>query len=86
MLRMDHRRSERPRAGVVAFPRLLGPGTAADFSAAVLAQTGILVAPSPHFDGGAHHLRVGFGVRNTPAILALLERYLDQRGHDGASW
>ncbi len=64
-----------PRAGVLAFPRLLGPETADQFCASILAGAGILLAPSPLFGYGDRHIRVGFGLKNVPAALAALDRY-----------
>jgi len=65
-----------PRAGVLAFPRLREPQTADTFCAAVLACTGILLAPSSLFAYGDRHIRIGFGLRNVPTVLAALDRYL----------
>jgi len=65
-----------PRAGVLAFPRLHGPRTADEFCAAVLAGTGILLAPSSLFGDGDRHIRIGFGLRNVPDVLSALDRYL----------
>ena len=67
-----------PMAVVSAFPRLLGPRTAEAFCAAVLARTGILLAPGPLFDADNHHFRIGFGVKSVPGMLVALDAHLSR--------
>lgn len=65
-----------PRAGTVAFPRFLGRLPVKDFCEDLLAKKGILLLPADVFDFPQPHFRIGFGRRNLPAALSLLEEYL----------
>lgn len=72
-----------PPAGLFAYPRFRGPGTAEDFCRAVLAEAGVLLAPSSLFASSfaalpADRFRVGFTRRNTPEGLRELSRFLDR--------
>jgi aspartate/methionine/tyrosine aminotransferase len=73
--RRDLFRWRRPRAGSTAFPRLLGGGAEA-FCEALVRDTGIMLVPSTRFDCGDGHLRFGYGRRDFPEGLALLEAHL----------
>lgn len=66
----------RPAGGVVAFPRWLGAGTTSALSDRLLREHKLLLAPSAHFAGGEHHVRIGFGTAAFPNGLALLEEAL----------
>lgn len=69
----------RPRAGLVGFPRMLGPGSIEDFAAELVEQTGVLIVPGSIFDHGGNHFRVGFGRRNMPQALQHFEDFIDSR-------
>lgn len=64
----------RPKAGCIAFPKVLQEGADA-FCERVLTKAGVLLAPGSKFsyDG---HFRLGFGRRNFPSALAALEKAL----------
>ncbi|WP_321793779.1 aminotransferase class I/II-fold pyridoxal phosphate-dependent enzyme [Caballeronia sp. J97] len=66
----------RPRAGTIGFVRLKH-ASAEQFCAELLERTGVLLLPSTLVDHGDAHVRLGFGRRNMPDVLAILEAYLD---------
>ena len=70
-----------PVDGVVAFPRWLGDIDTDVLSREVLAQTGVLIAPSSKFAWGQRHLRIGYGVHTFPQALALFDHYLTHLYH-----
>ena len=70
-----------PADGVVAFPRWLGDIDTDVLSREVLAQTGVLIAPSSKFAWGHHHLRIGYGVHTFSQALALFDHYLTNLYH-----
>ncbi len=60
----------RPVAGTMGFARVDGSATA--FAADVLARHGVLFAPSPLFDAGDEHVRVGLGRLSFRAAMCAL--------------
>ena len=48
------------------------------FSEQVVAESGIMLAPSRAFQYGDHHLRIGFGRENLPQVVDLFSQYLDE--------
>jgi aspartate/methionine/tyrosine aminotransferase len=48
------------------------------FNERVVAESGIMLAPSRAFQYGDHHLRIGFGRENLPQVVELFSQYLDQ--------
>src|SRR5258706_14883952 len=65
----------RPIAGTIAFPRLKNL-PADEFCMKLLQTTGVLLLPSTLTDYGNENFRIGFGRRNLPQILPILEDYL----------
>lgn len=59
-----------PMAGVMAFPRWLGPGGAKAPSDRLLDQASVVPAPGPCFDAGNNHARLGLCKRAFPEALA----------------
>ena len=68
----------RPKAGPIAFPRLLGQDVEA-FCHDVVTQASVMVVPGTIFDHRQNHFRVGFGRRNLPEALARLADFLAKR-------
>lgn len=64
----------RPRAGTVAFPRLLR-GDVEEFAARLVEEEGVLLLPGSCFDAPGQHFRIGLGRRDFAAGLAGLERF-----------
>jgi aspartate/methionine/tyrosine aminotransferase len=46
----------------------------------LLAETGIMLAPSPAFLYGDQHVRIGYGREDLPQVLELFGDYLDAAG------
>lgn len=70
-------RWRRPRAGTTAFPRYLRGDTDA-LCAELVERAGVLLLPSSVFDAGNERVRIGYGRRNLPDALAIVERYIDE--------
>lgn len=69
----------RPRAGSIAFPRLLADLPVERFAAELVEQEGVLLLPGTLYDHPGNHFRIGFGRTNLPAALARLERFATGR-------
>jgi aspartate/methionine/tyrosine aminotransferase len=69
----------RPRAGSVAFPRLVAGTGSERFCEELVREKGVLLMPSARFGYGDAHFRIGFGRRNMPEALAVLDEYLRTR-------
>jgi aspartate/methionine/tyrosine aminotransferase len=67
-----------PRAGSIAFPQWLGPGSADQFCQAVLDQRGVMLVPGRIFDFPGQHFRVGLGRRNFGDAIDQVDAYLNQ--------
>ena len=65
----------RPRAGSIAFPRLL-TGDASTFCSRLLDATGVLLLPGDVYAFPGQHFRIGFGRRNLPEALERVETFL----------
>ena len=65
----------RPKAGPIAFPRLLAGG-AEVFCKDLLEKAGVLLLPSTRFEYGDSHFRIGFGRKNFQQALERFESYL----------
>lgn len=68
-----------PLGGSICFPRMLTVDDTFTFSEQLVAETGIMMAPSRVFQYGDHHVRIGVGRDNFPAVIKLFGKYLDQR-------
>jgi len=67
----------KPRAGCLAFPRLL-KGEVEEFCDALVREAGVLLAPGQIFGDTDNHFRLGLGRRNFPQGLQRLDEYLDR--------
>lgn len=67
----------RPRAGSVAFPRLLTDETEAidRFTEQLVDAEGVLLLPGSRFGYPGNHFRIGFGRSDMPMALEKLERF-----------
>jgi aspartate/methionine/tyrosine aminotransferase len=68
----------RPLGGSISFPRMLAVEDTYTYSEQVVAETGIMLAPSRAFQFGGRHLRIGFGREDLPQVIALFSEYLNQ--------
>lgn len=62
----------RPKAGPIAFPRLLD-GEVDSFCHELVTQAGVLLLPGTLFGDQGNHFRIGFGRKNMPEALEQLE-------------
>lgn len=65
-----------PKAGPIAFPRLLLAQGIESFCADLVQKKGVLLLPGTAYGDQEQHFRVGFGRKNMPACLEQLEAYL----------
>jgi aspartate/methionine/tyrosine aminotransferase len=65
-----------PRAGSIAFPRLLDETPIDDFADALVRQTGVLLLPGSVYGYGGNHFRIGLGRTNLPEALERAEKFL----------
>jgi aspartate/methionine/tyrosine aminotransferase len=65
-----------PKAGSVAFPKWLGPGSVEQFCQGVLEKQGVMIVPGSLFDFPGNHFRVGLGRKNLPEALEHVAWYL----------
>jgi aspartate/methionine/tyrosine aminotransferase len=75
--RRDRFAWQRPRAGAIAFPRLIGEDVA-QFCETLAESAGVLLLPGTLYEDGGNHFRIGFGRKNLPEALAQLETFLDK--------
>jgi aspartate/methionine/tyrosine aminotransferase len=66
----------KPKAGSVAFVRINFCKTAKEFCEGLVNQKSVLLVPSTEFNYGNKHFRLGFGRKNLPEGLKLLEDYV----------
>ncbi len=66
---------DRPRAGCIAFPKLLNQDSA-EFCDRVLHETGVLLAPASMFDVNSNHFRIGFGRADMKCGLEKLTQHI----------
>jgi len=64
-----------PRAGPVAFPRLL-EGDVDTFCDELVSKAGVLLLPGTLFGDTGNHFRIGLGRRNVPEAVARLDEYI----------
>jgi aspartate/methionine/tyrosine aminotransferase len=65
-----------PRAGSVAFARVLDPAGATALADGAVEHDGVMIVASPLFDFGDAHIRIGLGRRNFALAISALEGYL----------
>jgi aspartate/methionine/tyrosine aminotransferase len=68
----------RPRAGSMAFPRLL-KGDVDSFCDELVHEAGILLLPGTTYGDTTNHFRLGLGRKNLPEAVARLEDFLSAR-------
>jgi len=72
----------KPKAGSIAFPRLLVKESVEDFCLDLLKVKNVLLMPSTNYDYSDHHFRIGFGRKNMPEALKKLEEYIKEKYKD----
>ena len=66
---------QRPQAGSIGFPRLLGKDVKA-FCETLVNSAGVLLLPGSLYEDDGNHFRIGFGRKNMPEAVARLEDFL----------
>lgn len=66
---------QRPQAGAIGFPQLIGEDVN-DFCQELMEKAGVLLLPGTLYEDQGNHFRIGFGRKNFPDALALLEEFL----------
>ncbi len=65
-----------PKAGPIAFPKILFEQHIEQFCTDLVQQQGVLLLPSTCYDFGNKHFRIGFGRKNMPQCLEKLEAHI----------
>ena len=66
---------QRPKAGSIGFPRLIGADIN-DFCRDLVENAGVLLLPGTLYEDSGNHFRIGFGRKNFPDALTYLEEFL----------
>jgi aspartate/methionine/tyrosine aminotransferase len=66
---------QRPKAGPIAFPRLIGEEVAS-FCDDLVQAASVLLLPGTVYDDHGNHFRIGFGRKNLPDAVARLDGFL----------
>lgn len=74
----DQFRWVRPKAGSIAFPKLL-QGEIEAFCHELVTQQGVLLLPGTLYGDEGNHFRIGYGRKNMPAAVQELEEFLKKR-------
>ena len=65
----------RPKAGPIAFPRLIGQEITV-FCESLVKEASVLLLPGTVYDDQENHFRIGFGRKNLPAAVSRLDEFL----------
>ena len=68
---------QRPKAGSIGFPKLLGEEVEV-FCDSLVRTAGVLLLPGTVYDDPGNHFRIGFGRKNLPEAMERLENYLQR--------
>ncbi|MBP9759374.1 aminotransferase class I/II-fold pyridoxal phosphate-dependent enzyme [Candidatus Dojkabacteria bacterium] len=68
----------RPKAGTIAFPKLVNGMKAVDFSQELLKSEGVMLLPSEVYDYEGENIRFGFGRKNMKEVLSMLEKFISE--------
>jgi len=66
---------QRPNAGAIGFPQLIGADVN-DFCKDLVEKAGVLLLPGTLYGDQGNHFRIGFGRKNFPDALSRVEEYL----------
>ena len=66
---------QRPQAGSIGFPRLIGEDIN-EFCKGLVEKAGVLLLPGTLYEDQGNHFRIGFGRKNFPDALTHFEDYL----------
>lgn len=68
-----------PEAGNIGFVRILFSENVETFCLDLIEMKGVLLLPSTTYNYGTQHFRIGFGRKNFPEALSLLEEYVREK-------
>ena len=68
----------KPKAGTIGFVKMLFSDDVEEFCLDLIEKKGVLLLPCTTYNYGTQHFRIGFGRRNFPDALSLLEEYVDE--------
>ncbi|MFZ4814639.1 MAG: aminotransferase class I/II-fold pyridoxal phosphate-dependent enzyme [Phototrophicaceae bacterium] len=71
---------QRPKAGVIAFPRIRFEADIEAFCVDLIRVQGVMLLPGTCFFYGNQHFRMGFGRTNMPEALTQFQAYLHAKG------
>lgn len=71
-----------PKAGPIAFPRLIGQEITL-FCETLVGEAGVLLLPGTVFNDHENHFRIGFGRKNLPTAVSRLDDFLHRNRVDG---
>ncbi|MFX1311428.1 MAG: aminotransferase class I/II-fold pyridoxal phosphate-dependent enzyme [Promethearchaeota archaeon] len=69
----------KPKAGSIAFPKILFNENIDDFCLELLQNKSVLLMPSSIFNYGDKHFRIGFGRKNMNQCMFRLEEFLEEQ-------
>ena len=69
-------RWSRPKAGAIAFPRIITGESVEKFCSDLRKTESVLLMPSINYNFGDYHFRIGFGRKNMPEGLKKLEKFV----------
>lgn len=69
----------KPKAGAIGFVRFKAGESVEKFCTELVEQKGVMLLPSTTYDYGNQHFRLGFGRKNMPEVLAILEEFLQEK-------
>ena len=69
----------KPKAGSIAFPRILINKSVDDFCLDLLRKKSVLLMPSSNYNYGDKHFRIGFGRKNMMEALHKMEEYIEKK-------
>ena len=72
----------KPKAGSIAFPRLIVNDSVEDFCLDLLKEKSVLLMPSTNYNYGDRYFRIGFGRKNMSEALKKLEEYIKEKYKD----
>ena len=74
---------QRPQAGSIGFPRLMGQEVKS-FCEALVKSVGVLLLPGTLYEDDGNHFRIGFGRKNTVEAIERLEQFIRQTKISGS--
>ena len=69
----------RPRVGCIGFPRITAGRPVEEFVAGLAEEEGVMLLPGTVYGYPGDHFRLGFGRRNFPEVLDLLDNYTERQ-------